>query len=170
MSLDKFYARPGHLIRRLNQIAAALFAEETEGFDLTSVQYAALHMIDQVPGIDQVSLSDMIAFDKTTVVKVLDRLVDKGLVTRIRSETDRRVNHLHATPAGAQLLKAMHPLLDRCDKRILSPLSGAEQHAFMELLARLVQANNAHSRAPLTLHEDLLARSRPAARSRRRGR
>lgn len=170
MSLEKFYARPGHLIRRLNQIAAALFAQETDGRDLTSVQYAALHMIEQLPGIDQVSLSDMIAFDKTTIVKVLDRLVDKGLVTRTRSATDRRVNHLQATPAGSHLLKDMHPLLDRSDKRILAPLDATEQAVFMALLERLVQANNVHSRAPLTLHEDLLARQRPAAKARRRRR
>lgn len=55
------------------------------------MQYAALNMIREVPGIDQVSLSNMIAFDKTTIVKVLDRLVDKGLITRTRSTTDRRI-------------------------------------------------------------------------------
>jgi len=166
MSLDKFYSRPGHLIRRLNQISMALFAEETGALDLTSVQYAALNMIHEVPGIDQASLSDMIAFDKTTIVKVLDRLVDKGLITRTRSDTDRRTNHLHATPKGAQLLKDIHPMLDRSDKRILAPLSAVEQRTFMELLSRLVQVNNIYSRAPLTLREELLARTKPSAKRR----
>lgn len=168
MSLEKFYSRPGHLIRRLNQISMALFAEETSPLDLTSVQYAALNMIEQVPGIDQASLSDMIAFDKTTIVKVLDRLVDKGLITRTRSETDRRINHLNATTKGSQVLKEIHPMLDRSDKRILAPLSAADQRTFMELLTRLVQVNNIYSRAPLAMREDLLARSRPAAKARKR--
>jgi len=168
MSLEKFYSRPGHLIRRLNQISMALFGEETSALDLTSVQYAALNMVHELPGIDQVSLSDMIAFDKTTIVKVLDRLVEKGLITRTRSETDRRVNHLHATPKGSQLLKEVHPMLDRSDKRILAPLSPAEQRSFMDLLTRLVQANNVHSRAPLTLREELVARTRPGAKARKR--
>lgn len=168
MSLEKFYSRPGHLIRRLNQISMALFAEETAPLDLTSVQYAALNMIEQVPGIDQASLSDMIAFDKTTIVKVLDRLVEKGLITRTRSETDRRVNHLHATAKGSQVLKEIHPMLDRSDKRILAPLNAAEQRTFMELLTRLVQVNNIYSRAPLTMRDDLVARSMPAAKARKR--
>ena len=162
MSLEKFYSRPGHLIRRLNQISMALFFEETQPLDLTSVQYAALNMIQEVPGIDQASLSNMIAFDKTTIVKVLDRLVDKGLITRTRSETDRRINHLHVTPKGTGLLKEIHPMLDRSDKRILAPLSEVDQRKFMEMLSRLVQVNNIYSRAPLdtTLRENLLAKSR----------
>ena len=162
MSLEKFYSRPGHLIRRMNQISMALFFEETQPLDLTSVQYAALNMIQEVPGIDQASLSNMIAFDKTTIVKVLDRLVDKSLITRTRSETDRRLNHLHVTPKGTQVLKEIHPMLDRSDKRILAPLSESDQRKFMEMLSRLVQVNNIYSRAPLdtTLRENLLAKSK----------
>jgi DNA-binding MarR family transcriptional regulator len=146
----------------------ALFAEETTPLDLTSVQYAALNMIQELPGIDQASLSDMIAFDKTTLVKVLDRLVEKGLITRTRSETDRRVNHLHATTRGGQLLREIHPMLDRSDKRILAPLNAAEQRSFMELLTRLVQVNNIYSRAPLTVREDLIARTRNPVKTRKR--
>lgn len=168
MSLDKFYSRPGHLIRRLNQISMALFAEETSTLGLTSVQYAALNMIHEVSGIDQASLSDMIAFDKTTIVKVLDRLVEKGLITRTRSETDRRINHLHATPEGVQLLKTIHSMLDRSDKRILAPLSPADQRKFMEMLTQLVQVNNVYSRAPLAMRADLLARAGPAPKTRKR--
>lgn len=149
MSLETFYSRPGHLIRRLNQISMALFFEETAPLGLTSVQYAALNMIQEVPGIDQASLSNMIAFDKTTIVKVLDRLVDKKLITRTRSETDRRINHLRVTTEGARLLKEIHPMLDRSDKRILAPLSESDQRRFMELISRLVQVNNIYSRAPL---------------------
>jgi DNA-binding MarR family transcriptional regulator len=166
MSLEKFYLRPGHLIRRLNQISMALFAEETQPLDLTSVQYAALNMVQEVPGIDQAGLSNMIAFDKTTIVKVLDRLVDKGLITRTRSLTDRRVNHLHVTPDGEKLLKEIHPRLDRSDKRILAPLSDADQRKFMEMLTRLVAVNNIYSRAPLDteLRENVLANKRAAKR------
>ena len=164
MSLERFYSRPGHLIRRLNQISMALFFEETAPLDLTSVQYAALNMIQEVPDIDQASLSNMIAFDKTTIVKVLDRLVEKGLITRTRSQTDRRLNHLNVTPKGSRLLKEIHPMLDRSDKRILAPLSETDQRVFMKLLSRLVQVNNVYSRAPLdtTLQEDLLAKSKDA--------
>ena len=53
MSLDLFYSRAGHLIRRLNQISVAIFLEETTVVGLTTVQYAALNIIERKPGIDQ---------------------------------------------------------------------------------------------------------------------
>ena len=159
MSLDTFHARPGHLIRRLNQISQGLFQEEAGAHGLTSVQYAALSMIREVPGIDQVRLSSLIAFDKTTIVKVLDRLEQKELITRERSPADRRSNELHATDEGLKLLRQVEPLLERSDKRIMAPLNIGEQRKFMELLARIVQVNNDHSRAPMDhgLREGLLA-------------
>ncbi len=68
---------PGHLARRFQQIAVAVFLAEVEdaGFDLTPVQYAALAAISTNPGIDQVTLAGLIAYDRTTITGVVDRLV-----------------------------------------------------------------------------------------------
>jgi DNA-binding MarR family transcriptional regulator len=75
--LETAHARAGHLIRRTYQISQALFLNETAELGLTSVQYSALNAIVQLPDLDQASLSGVIALDKTTLVKVLDRLVSK---------------------------------------------------------------------------------------------
>ena len=168
MTIHKFYSRPGHLIRRLQQISVALFLEETGSLGLTTVQYAALNMIREMPDIDQVRLSNMIAMDKTTIVKVIDRLEEKGLITRTRSPTDRRINHLNVTPRGHEVLKQIQPMLDRSDGRILAPLGRADQRKFMEMLTQLVHVNNLYSRAPLKseLREGLVARAK-AGRPRR---
>jgi DNA-binding MarR family transcriptional regulator len=170
LSLERFYSRSGHLIRRLHQISTALFFDEAGSVGLTPVQYAALNMIEEIPNIDQASLSNMIAFDKTTMVKVLDRLVEKELITRVKSSADRRSNLLNVTSRGRKVLKEIQPLLDRNELRILAPLSAKDQQKFMELLTRLVHVNNAYSRAPLdnVLRDDLMAKStsRRAARKR----
>lgn len=162
MSLEIFYSRAGHLIRRLNQISVALFLEEAGSHDLTPRQYAALKMINEVPGIDQMTLSNMIAMDKTTMVKVIDRLVEKGLITRTRAPHDRRLNLLHVTPATRATLDQIEQELDRSEARILAPLSKSEQRLFMEMLTKLVNVNNAYSRAPLDASrmEDLAAQGR----------
>jgi DNA-binding MarR family transcriptional regulator len=161
MSTDDFYARPGHLIRRLNQIAVALFLDEIGPLDLTPRQYTALTRIEAMPGIDQATLSNLAAMDKTTIVKIVERLVDKGLITRDRSKTDRRTNHLNVTEAGSALLKQVRPLLERSDQRILAPLSPADQRRFMDLLAQLVHTNNLYSRAPMNsdMVDELTVRS-----------
>ena len=50
-------ALPGHYIRRLHQIAVAIFLQETQAHGLTPVQYAALQSVANTPGIDQRTLA-----------------------------------------------------------------------------------------------------------------
>ena len=125
----------GHLIRRLHQQSTQVFQAQTQaaGFDLTSVQFAALDGIAQQPGIDQASLAASISFDRATIGGVIDRLALKGLVDRVVSTQDRRARQLHLTPAGAQLLAASRPVVQALQAQILAPLSSAERHAFLGL-------------------------------------
>jgi hypothetical protein len=65
----KRIATAGHLIRRLHQQSTQVFQARTQaaGFDLTSVQFAALDAIARQPGIDQASLAAIISFDRATI-------------------------------------------------------------------------------------------------------
>lgn len=147
--LEAAHSRAGHLIRRTYQISQALFLNETAELGLTSVQYSALNAIVQLPDLDQASLSGVIALDKTTLVKVLDRLVAKDLITRVRSKTDRRCHVLNATVKGKQTIADIGPMLDRIQERLLAPLSPDEKVLFLSLLTKLVHVNNVYSRVPL---------------------
>jgi DNA-binding MarR family transcriptional regulator len=126
---------PGHLIRRLHQQSTQVFQARTQaaGFDLTSVQFAALDAIARQPGIDQASLAATISFDRATIGGVIDRLEHKGLVQRVVSAQDRRARQLHLTPAGEQLLSASRPVVEGLQADILAPLSPAERTAFVAL-------------------------------------
>jgi DNA-binding MarR family transcriptional regulator len=126
---------PGHLIRRLHQQSTQVFQARTQaaGFDLTSVQFAALDAIARQPGIDQASLAATISFDRATIGGVIDRLEYKGLVQRVVSAQDRRARQLHLTPAGEQLLSASRPVVEGLQADILAPLSPAERTAFVAL-------------------------------------
>lgn len=139
---------PGHHIRRLQQIAVALFLQETEAYGLTPVQYAALQGVAAAPGIDQRTLARTIGLDTSTTGGVVDRLEVRGLLQRSADPDDRRVRRLSLTEAGAAMLGDATPAMLRAQQRILEPLSGPEQQVFMRLLRRLVTANNALSRAP----------------------
>ncbi len=125
----------GHLIRRLHQQSTQVFQARTQaaGFDLTSVQFAALDAIARQPGIDQASLAATISFDRATIGGVIDRLEHKGLVQRVVSAQDRRARQLHLTPAGEQLLSASRPVVEGLQADILAPLSPAERTAFVAL-------------------------------------
>lgn len=140
---------PGHLIRRLQQIAVAIFLEDTAGFGITPVQYAALRWLGNSPGIDQRTLAGKIGLDTSTLGGVVDRLESRGLLVRQPSESDRRVKQLALTPEGHQLLTDMAPHLQASQERILAPLSPKKQVQFLAMLAELVEKNNVLSRAPI---------------------
>jgi len=151
MTLDKnLYAKPGHLIRRCQQIAVALFIEEVGagGHDITPVQYAALVAIQAKPRIEATTLAAMIAFDRSTLGDVIERLVGKGLVERVPDPQDRRVKRLALTREGGRVLAAVEPAVERAQARILAPLAAADRKRFLALLEQLVDINNEHSRAP----------------------
>jgi DNA-binding MarR family transcriptional regulator len=139
---------PGHLIRRLHQISFALFLDQAKAFGVTPVQYAALVAIDRHPGIDQTTLCNIIAFDRTTIGGVVGRLQRKKLITRANGAHDRRTKALHITPAGRRLIRDVAPAVQATQRLILKPLKPRARSAFVEMLKHLVHLNNAHSRAP----------------------
>jgi MarR family transcriptional regulator, lower aerobic nicotinate degradation pathway regulator len=139
---------PGHFIRRLQQIAVAIFLQETEAFGLTPVQYAALQAVTRAPGIDQRTLAGAIGLDPSTTGGVIDRLEARGLLRRNPSEHDRRVRLVTPTDEGAALLASVQPVMLRAQERILAPLPAHERVEFMRMLRELVNANNDLSRAP----------------------
>jgi MarR family transcriptional regulator, lower aerobic nicotinate degradation pathway regulator len=139
---------PGHHIRRLHQIAVAVFLHETESHGLTPVQYAAMQTVGNQPGIDQRTLAGAIGFDTSTIGGVIDRLEARGLVQRNASPDDRRVRLLALTDAGRALLRAAMPSILRAQERMLEPLPTRDKAEFMRMLRILVTANNEFSRAP----------------------
>jgi MarR family transcriptional regulator, lower aerobic nicotinate degradation pathway regulator len=153
MNRDKqdIYSRPGHLVRRLQQIAVAIFMEETAEFDITPVQYSALLAVRNHAAIDQTSLMKIIAFDRSTIGDVVKRLENKRLIKRATNGADRRTKLLYITPSGRRLLSKVKKAVDAAQDRIVAPLSREERREFMRMMHKLVQLNNDHSRVPLQL-------------------
>lgn len=140
--------QPGYYIRRLQQIAVAIFLEETQAHGVTPVQYAALHAAVQQPGLDQRTLASTIGFDTSTIGGVIDRLERRGLIERQASPTDRRVRLLHVTPEGTALLEELIPSMLKAQQRMLAPLPASQRAGFLAMLKTVVEANNDLSRAP----------------------
>lgn len=153
--MSRLYELPGHLIRRLHQISVSAFATEVAetGSDLTPVQYAALTVLRDNPGVDQITLAGLIAYDRVTISGVLSRLEKRGFLERAVSGTDRRARSLRMTEAGAALLDQLGGAVERAQLRMLEGLSPGEKAIFLELLHKATAAGNEISRAPLRPHE-----------------
>jgi DNA-binding MarR family transcriptional regulator len=146
---NRLVEMPGHLIRRLQQISFALFMDQTRRHEITPVQYAAIVAIHNHPGIDQTTLCNIIAFDRSTIGDVVGRLEKKKLIERRNDPLDRRTRSLHIMPAGRRLIRHIEPAVLSTQRLILAPLKPNERDAFMRMLKHLVHLNNEHSRAPM---------------------
>ena len=139
---------PGHYIRRLHQLAVALFSREVAELNLTPVQYSSLQAICNSPGIDQGTLARTIGFDTSTIGSVIDRLEARRLVDRKVSPDDRRVRLVTPTLEGIALLAAVLPSMFRSQTLLLAPLTEPEKAEFMRLVRILVNTNPVLGRVP----------------------
>ena len=142
------YDQPGHLIRRAQQIAVSMFYS-TVGYNVTPVQYAVLRILQDYPGIDQVTLARLCALDTSTAANLAVRLEERGFIKRVVPTNSKRFRLLRLTPKGVALLKELLPSGRLLSRRLLQALDKKEQKVFLHLLKKFVHLNNEESRAPL---------------------
>lgn len=140
------YGQPGHLIRRAHQIAVSMFYESL-GREVTPVQYAVLRMLQERPGIDQVTLARAVGLDTSTTADIAVRLEARGLITR--ELLARRQRRLLLTDEGEKIMAGLISGVHNMRREMLSSLEADERLEFMRLLAKFVHLNNDQSRAPL---------------------
>lgn len=140
---DFLYLSPGFLIRRLQQLAVALFIQSLSRHGLTPMQYTILRVIEASPGIDQAAVATMSVLDKSTVKDVLTRLESRGLLERRPALNDRRSTAVTVTPAGLQLLKEAEPQVEDSRRRLLEPLTTEEREQLLSSIGKLLRAHDA---------------------------
>lgn len=145
------FSRPGFLIRRLHQIHTSLFAEETQQFNITPVQFSLLTALVEHGEMDQNTLALEIGLERTSVAEVLPRLEARTLVERQQSERDKRVKLVKVSRKGRALVKRMEQAAQRAHARTIDHLPPGQRDLFLLQLIQLVEANNNNSVVPLRL-------------------
>ncbi len=135
----ELYDEPGHLIRRAQQIAVSKF-HEVHGRHVTPIQYAILRTLHETPGIDQVTLAQLIALDTSTTADIAARLETKGWIRR--EVLPRRQRRLSLTSAGEEVLLELMPGVSVHYQGIMGSLAPAEQKEFMRLLRKFVHLHD----------------------------
>ena len=135
----------------LIRTAAVVTARGTEllaGSGLTPPQYNVLRILRGAgaEGLPTLAIGERMLDLSPGVTRLVDRLEKGGLVTRERSDADRREVRCRITPAGLALLKKLDAPIERADQELVSHLSPAEQRTLVRLLD-IVRDNAAHPAA-----------------------
>jgi DNA-binding MarR family transcriptional regulator len=116
------------------------FGQKLAAFGLTPPQFMTLAALARHH--QPCTMSDLTAVtlqDAPTMTGVVDRLVAMKLVQRTRSETDRRVVWVQATPAGVDLIKQVVEKRHRDDAPSFAALSDDELAAIEQLVVSLLR-------------------------------
>lgn len=128
----------GFMINALRARMMAVMDRELASLGITSAQWAILVQIGNTPGCTAASLCRKVHYDTGSMTRMLDRLEEKGLILRTRSEHDRRAAYLNLTETG----KDIHHRLPAHAVRVLNAhfegFSAEEVETFNKLLARLL--------------------------------
>ena len=137
---------PAHLARRFNQICLGVTAEILDGEGLTPLLFGVLVAVLEEPGRGQKQVADSMGVDAVNFGQMIDELEGKGLVERKIDPNDRRARELYVTERGAAVRRRLSPGLLAAQERLLAPLSPDERTALLDMLVRVVEANDCYAR------------------------
>lgn len=128
----------GYLMRRALSGFAQEIEAELEPSGLTSAQWLPLFKLSRGSAGTAAEMARVCELDAGATTRLLDRLEDKGLIQRERSEEDRRVVHLSLTREGKQAAKVVPEVLSRVHNGALADFSPQEWETLKSLLRRML--------------------------------
>lgn len=115
-------------------------ASHIRAIGLTPPQFDIIATLGNTPGMSPKELGEKTLITKGTLTGVVDRLIDKELVSRTASATDGRCQHIQLTKSGEQLFARIFPAHLEHLRPVFERLSVAEIDALTGNLAILHKA------------------------------
>lgn len=130
----------GYQIAQAAIVTDQVFDDRIGAGGLRRVEFTILALVEANLDVTARQLARALAVTPPNIAIWLDRLEQRGLIVRIRSATDARVQHIRLARAGASLVKRSTELLLDAERSALSTLSEAERAMLVELLHKVALA------------------------------
>nr|WP_288355607.1 MarR family transcriptional regulator [uncultured Pseudomonas sp.] len=139
---------PGHLIALTNQLKDRLLERHLVDHGVTAAQFKVVLLISQSRASTPADLVRLLSLDSGAMTRMLDRLEQKGLLTRERSHEDRRQVHLKLTEAGIALGVRVPQIAADATNELTGCLTCAELDEFQRLMKKMLMAADALPELP----------------------
>lgn len=104
---------------------------------LTDAQWKPLWLVKQGRAGTALELARLMNTDAGAMTRTLDRLATKGLIARVRSESDRRVVHIELTPDGEAAVEHVPEVLASVNNDYLRGFTRDEWKQMMSFIERM---------------------------------
>jgi DNA-binding MarR family transcriptional regulator len=129
----------GFNLRMAQETAFAAFSRLSKDIGESPGRFATLTLIGQNPGISQTMLSEANGRKKSSMTPVLEDLVRRGLVSRHRTDEDRRSYRLSLTPAGIRTLAKLMACARRHERNLDRIIGLRERTRLLHVLKRIAK-------------------------------
>ncbi|HTH49496.1 MAG TPA: MarR family transcriptional regulator [Candidatus Limnocylindria bacterium] len=133
-------AHLGYWLRCLSNFVSHSFAGKLATRDISVAQWVVLRTLYGKGGINLNDAAEQVGVDKSSMSRMVERLVQKGLLERSEGG-DRRSVGLSLTPAGTRLVPQLARLADENDAEFFHPLAPGQRTEFLKTIRQLLTAN-----------------------------
>lgn len=129
----------GYWLRRVSNSVSGAFARKVEARGVIVAEWVMLRELYTDPSLGPSQFAEMLGMTRGGVSKLVDRLVEKELLTRRPSVDDKRAQLLSLTEAGRALVPELAELADRNDAEFFDHLSAEDRTAMERILKGIVE-------------------------------
>jgi DNA-binding MarR family transcriptional regulator len=124
-------------LQRTASLLLQALGRALRGHDLTPVQYNALRILRGTgeEGLTCGEIGERLVSPGPDVTRLLDRLEQRGVVTRLRDAEDRRIVRARITQRGTTLLAELDEPVERALHELLGHLGPKRLRTLVETLA-----------------------------------
>jgi DNA-binding MarR family transcriptional regulator len=130
----------GYAASRAAQRMRRVCLQHFDALGLRVVEFSILVLVDSNADVNQRQLGEALDLSAPNLAALLDRMVERGWIERVRSDQDRRAMHIHLTPSGRHLVREAQRIAATMEQGALQSLSGAERALLIELLLKVAHA------------------------------
>jgi DNA-binding MarR family transcriptional regulator len=128
----------GYLMKQVVDLLSRAIDARMAEHSLTDAQWRPLMMLLRDPQVTPTQMARKVGCDSGATTRMLDRLEDKGLLRRVRSTDDRRVQQLELTPEGQKAAAVVPFVITEVLNAHLADLTHAEVEQLRALLERML--------------------------------
>jgi DNA-binding MarR family transcriptional regulator len=127
----------GYNCRRAYLAILPLFVERMEQHDLRTIDFSVLSLLKANPNITQKRLSQAINVSPPNLATLLDKLEERGLLTRQRNPLDKRSQTLVLTATGMRLCGKAETTASELEQEATAMLTVSEREQLLGLLQKI---------------------------------
>ena len=138
----------GHWLRKLSNSVSGSFADRLGRHNVSVPQWVVLRVLFDHDSLPLKEIVTRVEVDQGSLSRMVDRLIDRGWVSRHTDTADRRAIAVSLTPDGRKLVPKLAAEADHNDESFFSSLSRTERDRLLATIHKLLRTNRADSRSP----------------------